>query len=158
MRFLVDESTGPSVARWLREEGHQVFSIYDECRGITDAEVIQKAWREDWILVTNDKDFGDKVYREKQPHRGIILLRLSDERWGPKIETLEKLLSKYADRLSGNFVAATEKRYVLPGNAKRKSLPNQLHLPNQSENRVNRAVRPKIFNATTNQRPSVIFY
>ena len=53
MRFLVDESTGPSVARWLREQGHQVFSIYDESRGITDAEVIQKAWQEEWILITN---------------------------------------------------------------------------------------------------------
>jgi hypothetical protein len=27
MRFLVDESTGPYVARWLIEQGHQVFSI-----------------------------------------------------------------------------------------------------------------------------------
>jgi hypothetical protein len=41
MRFLVDESTGPSVARWLRGQGHQVFSIYEESRGITDEEVIQ---------------------------------------------------------------------------------------------------------------------
>jgi predicted nuclease of predicted toxin-antitoxin system len=110
MRFLVDESTGPSVARWLRKQGHQVFSIYDESRGITDVEVIQKAWQEEWILITNDKDFGDKVYRENQPHRGIVLLRLSDERWGPKIATLKKLLSKYADRLADNFVVATETR------------------------------------------------
>jgi hypothetical protein len=27
MRFLVDESTGPKVARWLREQGHVVFSV-----------------------------------------------------------------------------------------------------------------------------------
>jgi predicted nuclease of predicted toxin-antitoxin system len=108
MRFLVDESTGPSVARWLQGQGHEVFSIYDQSRGITDEEVIQRAWRENWILVTNDKDFGDKVYRENRPHRGIVLLRLPDERWGPKIETLKKLLSNYADRLQDNFVVATE--------------------------------------------------
>ncbi len=35
-------------------------------------------------------------------------MRLSDERWGPKIETLKKLLSNYADRLQDNFVVATE--------------------------------------------------
>jgi predicted nuclease of predicted toxin-antitoxin system len=27
MRFLVDECTGPAVARWLREQGHDVFSV-----------------------------------------------------------------------------------------------------------------------------------
>jgi len=32
MRFLVDECTGPKVARWLREQGHEVFSVYDEAR------------------------------------------------------------------------------------------------------------------------------
>ena len=42
MRFLVDESTGPRVARWLREQGHDVFSVYEQSRGIADDEVIQK--------------------------------------------------------------------------------------------------------------------
>jgi uncharacterized protein with PIN domain len=30
MRFLVDECTGPAVAKWLREQGHDVVSVYDE--------------------------------------------------------------------------------------------------------------------------------
>jgi hypothetical protein len=30
MRFLVDECTGPSVAQWLRELHHDVFSVYDK--------------------------------------------------------------------------------------------------------------------------------
>ncbi len=36
VRFLVDESTGPAVARWLQEQGHAVFSVYDEARGMDD--------------------------------------------------------------------------------------------------------------------------
>jgi hypothetical protein len=40
MRFMVDESTGPSVARWLREQGYEVFSVFDQSRGIPDEEVI----------------------------------------------------------------------------------------------------------------------
>lgn len=27
MRFLVDECTGPAVARWLREQKHEAFSV-----------------------------------------------------------------------------------------------------------------------------------
>ena len=58
MRFLVDECTGPAVAEWLRREGHKVFSVYDEARGLDDETIIQKAFTENWILITNDKDFG----------------------------------------------------------------------------------------------------
>ena len=32
MRFLVDECTGPAVAKWLRSLHHDVFSVYDEAR------------------------------------------------------------------------------------------------------------------------------
>jgi len=69
----------------LHEQGHEVFSVYEEARGIDDEEVIQKAFAENWILITNDKDFGEKVYREQHPHKGVALLRLEDERssnWG----------------------------------------------------------------------------
>lgn len=108
MRFLVDECTGPAVARWLEAQQHDVFSVYDEARGIDDEEVIQRTFAENRLLVTNDKDFGEKVYRERLPHRGVILLRLADERSATKIDVLQKLLSAYADHIPGQFVVVTE--------------------------------------------------
>jgi predicted nuclease of predicted toxin-antitoxin system len=113
MRFLVDESTGPAVARWLREQQHDVFSVYEEARGLNDDQVIEKAQAEDWILITNDKDFGEKVYRERRPHKGVILLRLDDERAHNKIATLRRLLDQHADQLAGNFAVVTERRVRL---------------------------------------------
>lgn len=110
MRFLVDECTGPKVAQWLRKQGHDVFSVYERLRGIEDDEVIGKAYDEEWILITNDKDFGEKVYREKRPHRGVIFLRLADERAANKIAVLEKLLAGYSDKLKDQFVVVTETR------------------------------------------------
>ena len=62
MHFLVDESTGPYVAAWFRAEGHEVFSMYEEARGMLDNAIIYKAFTERWILLTNDKDFGEKVF------------------------------------------------------------------------------------------------
>ena len=44
MRFLVDECTGPAVAAWLREQNHEVFSVFDEARGLDDDEIIRKAF------------------------------------------------------------------------------------------------------------------
>jgi predicted nuclease of predicted toxin-antitoxin system len=69
MRFLVDECTGPSVARWLREQGYDVFSVYEQARGLDDASVMALAVREGRILITSDKEFGTRVVRDRQPHR-----------------------------------------------------------------------------------------
>ena len=109
MRFLVDESTGPTVAEWLSGQGHEVFSVYESARGLDDDAIVQKAHLENWILITNDKDFGEKVYREHKPHHGILLLRLNDERAKIKIEVLDRVLTNYADRLAEQFVVVTEK-------------------------------------------------
>jgi predicted nuclease of predicted toxin-antitoxin system len=109
MRFLVDECSGPAVAEWLREQGHQVFSVYDESRGMSDEDVIQMAFRENRILITNDKDFGEKVYRERRPHKGVVLLRLDDERAVVKKEVLKWLLDSFPERLAGQFIVVTEK-------------------------------------------------
>ena len=76
MRFLVDECTGPAVARWLRGRNHEVFSVFDQARGMDDDAIIEKALEENWILVTDDKDFGDKVYRDysdKVPESIIVV-------------------------------------------------------------------------------------
>jgi len=108
MRFIVDECTGPAVARWLRQQQHDVFSVYEQARGMDDDDIVQKAFAENRIVVTNDKDFGDKVFRERWPHRGVILLRLEDERAPKKIAALKRLLERYADQLDDRFVVVTE--------------------------------------------------
>jgi len=109
MRFLVDECAGPAVADWLRTQGHEVFSVYHLARGMEDDAIIKKAFEENWILVTTDKDFGEQVYRERKPHHGIILLRLDDERAKVKVDVLKQLLHSYADRLPNQFIVVTEK-------------------------------------------------
>jgi predicted nuclease of predicted toxin-antitoxin system len=109
MRFLVDECTGTHVARWLKQQGYEVFSVYEQARGITDNQVLQKACTENWVLITNDKDFGEKIYREKCEHRGVIFLRLDNERAANKIAVLSQLLSQYEEQqIIDCFVVVTE--------------------------------------------------
>jgi predicted nuclease of predicted toxin-antitoxin system len=108
MHSLIDECTGPAVARWLREQGHDVSSVFEQERGMDDDAVIHLAFTENRILVTNDKDFGEKVYRERRPHRGVVLLRLEDERGENKIAVMQRLLDNHASRLAGQFVVVTE--------------------------------------------------
>ncbi len=110
MRFLVDECTGPSVARWLREQGYDVVSVYEQARGADDAAVLKMAVAEERILITSDKEFGTWIMRDRQAHCGVILLRLNDERAPNKIRVLSHLLRDYSDQLAGNLVVVTETR------------------------------------------------
>ena len=96
------------MANWLHEQSHDVFSVYDEARGMDDAGVLEKAHAENRILITNDKDFGEMVYRDRMLHRGVILLRLDDQRAASKIASLRALLDVYADRLADEFVVVSE--------------------------------------------------
>lgn len=108
MRFLVDECTGSKVATWLRDASYEVFSVFDQARGMTDDDILAKAFTENWILITNDKDFGEMVFRERRKHHGVVFMRLEDERAANKIEVLRRLLESYAGKLPEQFVVVTE--------------------------------------------------
>lgn len=75
MRLLVDESSGKRLAELLKKEGHDTLFVGDTIPSATDEEVIKKAKKEKRILVTDDKDFGELVFRLKRPVNGVILLR-----------------------------------------------------------------------------------
>jgi predicted nuclease of predicted toxin-antitoxin system len=98
------------VARWQRQQDHDVFSVYEQARGMEDDQIIQKAFDENWVLITNDKDFGEKVYRERYPHKGVVLLRLENERTASKIHALQTLLRDHSERIPESFVVVTETR------------------------------------------------
>ena len=82
---------------------------------MSDEDILEKALDENWIVITNDKDFGEMVFRERCPHHGIVFLRLSDERFANKIEILRQLLTAYADKLPERFVTVTETKVRFAG-------------------------------------------
>jgi predicted nuclease of predicted toxin-antitoxin system len=110
MKFLVDECTGPAVAHWLEQQGHDAVSVYNQARGIDDDKVIEIAEVEERILITNDRGFGEKVFRERRPHHGVVFLRLANERSANKIRVLDQLIRQHSEAVSSRFVVVTETR------------------------------------------------
>jgi len=110
LRFLVDESTGRAVARYLQEAGYDVIAVSEEMPQADDDQIIERALSEARILVTNDKDFGEKVFRDRRSHAGILLLRLSDERAANKVRVVQAVIAQHAEQLPNNFVVASEYR------------------------------------------------
>ena len=96
------------MARWLRDEGYDAISIFDAARGSVDEDILAWAARDDRVLVTADKDFGDLVFRDRHTHRGVILLRLDDETSENVIRVLSEPLRQHADEIDPHFVVVTE--------------------------------------------------
>lgn len=76
MRFLIDECAGKRLANLLEKEGHDVLFAGDAMFSASDEEIIKKCEEDDRILVTDDKDFGELVFRLGRPIKGVILLRI----------------------------------------------------------------------------------
>lgn len=77
MRFLANENIpGDAVAR-LRSIGHDVAWVRDDAPGSRDDAVLARAIRENRVLLTFDKDFGELALKARLPTAcGVILLRL----------------------------------------------------------------------------------
>jgi predicted nuclease of predicted toxin-antitoxin system len=77
MNFLLDQSVDARLIAWLTARGHDTNRIgRDYPPGLPDREVFTIAQRESRILITDDRDFGELVFRHRQIHTGIIYLRL----------------------------------------------------------------------------------
>jgi predicted nuclease of predicted toxin-antitoxin system len=108
MQFIVDESTGSAAVEYLRSADHDVLAVAEAMPQASDEDILARALGEERILVTNDKDFGELVFRSRQGHHDVILLRLHDESSANRVRVLEAVLAQHADRLVGHFAVATE--------------------------------------------------
>jgi predicted nuclease of predicted toxin-antitoxin system len=104
LRFLADECCDAALVDALRKDGHDVLYAVDSLRGATDDDILARAFSERRILLTEDKDFGELVYRFRRPARGVVLLRFDVADRALKVPRLRYLLDQEAERLLGAFV------------------------------------------------------
>jgi len=109
LRFVVDESTGRAVADFLRASGCDVVGVSETMPEADDADILSLAVREDRIVVTNDKDFGELVFRSGKRHAGILLFRLEDESAANRVQMARITLERHGRQLAGCFTVVTEK-------------------------------------------------
>jgi len=111
MKIVADENISRTVVVWLRKEGHDVAWITEKHGQYTDEQVLRLARKEQRILLTHDKDFGDWIFRRRAPHAGVILLRFQRYEKGLYLAALGKLFCEHSDRLRNNFVIISENSF-----------------------------------------------
>jgi predicted nuclease of predicted toxin-antitoxin system len=109
MKLLLDQSTDARLATHLKHLGHDVKRIGSHYPpGLPDQAVLALARKKKRILITDDRDFGELVFRLKLPHCGVIFLRLGT--YAPlklKTDRLTVVLTEYSDQLD-QFLVVTK--------------------------------------------------
>ena len=111
MKFLADECCDTGLVASLRKDGHNVRYITEEKAGAIDDEILSNAYKEERILITEDKDFGELVYRFKKPTHGIVLLRIDVTDRHNKWPRLKKLIDNYGPKLQGYFTVVDTQKF-----------------------------------------------
>lgn len=116
MRFLANENVPGSAVAALRTAGHDVVWIRTSAPGSTDQDVLARAAREERILLTFDKDFGELAKAAALPKAcGVVLIRRS---MPPASEVGQRL----ADILTSRTDWAGHFSVVEPGRIRMRSL------------------------------------
>jgi len=105
MRFMLDESAEVKIGAALETDEHDVKIVQrDFAVGLPDREILRLAYAEQRILITNDRDFGDLVFRQGMSHAGVIYLRFPlDSSADQKIASIQEFLAMRPDDI-GKFV------------------------------------------------------
>ncbi|MGO8921212.1 MAG: DUF5615 family PIN-like protein [Stellaceae bacterium] len=103
MRFLANENFPGAAVKALEASGHDVVWVRTAAPGAADPDVLASAAREERILLTFDKDFGELARSSALPAGcGVILLRLPMPKPGDVGQQLAQLITS-RDDWAGHF-------------------------------------------------------
>ena len=94
MQIKVDEDLPRAVATLLRHAGHDARTVREEnMGGAKDPQLWRRTLREERLLITAEKGFGDIRHYPPGTHPGIILLRPREDGIRPLLALMEALLA-----------------------------------------------------------------
>jgi predicted nuclease of predicted toxin-antitoxin system len=111
VRWLADECVAAPLIAFLRSERHDVLYVGESASGLSDPDVIALALREKRLLLTEDKDFGDLVFRRERMVPGLVLMRIAPENAALKARRLAAATERYGETLFGRYTVIEAGRF-----------------------------------------------
>jgi predicted nuclease of predicted toxin-antitoxin system len=113
MQFLADMGISQSTINLLKKMGHDAVHLKDQgLQRALDREVIEKATREQRIILTCDLDFGDLMAASRELSPSIIIFRLENETPKNVNKRLKKVIEESLDALrKGAIISVEETRH-----------------------------------------------
>lgn len=118
MKFLLDSCISGFAVKTLRHHKYEVVWIPETGEDPGDKVILEKAFRENYVLVTADKDFGELIFSFGLPH--TCLIRLVDIPAKKQGEILLKVIETYTDDILKKSLFTVDKqrirgRYMVKG-------------------------------------------
>ena len=106
MKVLLDGCVWGGARDALVAAGHEVECAADWPRDPGDPEILAHAYRNQQVLITLDKDFGEIAIVRRQPHSGIVrLVTLRAEQQGTAAVAA---LGRYEEELRKGAIVTVE--------------------------------------------------
>lgn len=100
-QIIADESVDFRIVIALREAGLTVYSVAEELPSLSDTSVLSIACDKQGLLITEDKDFGELVFRLQLPHRGILLIRIQEAKY--KVNSVTTAIQEHYEEMINRF-------------------------------------------------------
>ncbi|HVH79998.1 MAG TPA: DUF5615 family PIN-like protein [Stellaceae bacterium] len=110
MHWLADECVDAALVASLRKASQDVLYVAENASGLTDREALQLAQSGQRLFLTEDKDFGELVFRFQLDVPGLVLLRIDTTRSHLKWPRLESVIAQIGEGLFGRYVVISENR------------------------------------------------
>lgn len=114
LKFLADENIPLEVVSTLKKEGMNIRSVIEIGYGLKDETILKLANKENMVIITFDKDFGEIVFKDRKKSKGIILLQFHPQSIGYIISVLRNVLALDINFSKSFLVAETGRVRVIP--------------------------------------------
>jgi predicted nuclease of predicted toxin-antitoxin system len=104
MKFLADENLREDLVDELRHKGFKVRYIREDFPGLGDENIIRLAKQNDYVLITEDKDFGEWGFAGKVNNISVIFIQYKKGDYEQVKDSLLEFLKQSLDNLRHKFV------------------------------------------------------
>ncbi len=108
--ILADEGLNGNLVKSLREDGYQITWIKETNAGMADEDIITLAKRDNKILITEDKDFGEWIFAHQLSGLTIIFLRYDKEDYDTILSFLRSALKTIESNGKNEFITINKNK------------------------------------------------
>lgn len=98
------------MVAWLRSQGADLLYAAESRVQTPDHDLLDEAEAQGYVILTEDKDFGELVYRGQRNSHGIILMRMEGIPAADRLSRLRSVWTVLETNLPGNFVVVSRQK------------------------------------------------
>jgi predicted nuclease of predicted toxin-antitoxin system len=127
MKFLANMGISPDTVKFLRDLGYEAVHLHEEgLDRLPDPDILCKARREGYVLLTSDLDFGELLAHGGEALPSVVIFRLSNMHPVSVNRHLAEVIERFGPDLERGVIASMTERRIrvrqLPIEKRRESL------------------------------------